>query len=225
MKSLTSVKCVPSPALLSAKETFAWAIEASEASKTSKTKIVKAFKDGIKTFSLDRETVLATDWSRVEIGFHLSQKRCKCANITPIYCAGGWKTVFAGSKFTTGAESRYHPVEGEAFAVAWALQKTKHFTLVNDKLTIAVDHKPLLKIFGDRQLGEIENTRLLNFKEKTLRWSFRVVYVPGKEHSVPDALSRYPVEKPPGFEPPWTPRRSRTCPEGRGTQGNLTRPA
>ena len=212
---------LPFKTLLSSKETFAWTAEASEAFKASKAKIVDAIKNGIKTFSMDRETVLATDWSRVGIGFHLSQKRCRCTDITPTCCAGGWKTVFAGSRFTTGAESRYHPVEGEALAVAWALQKTKHFTLGNDRLTIAVDHKPLLKIFGDRELGEIENTRLLNFKEKTLRWKFRVVYVPGKEHSVPDALSRHPVEKPLGFEAPWAPRRSRSCLEGSGSQEDL----
>ena len=92
--------------------------------------------------------------------------------------------VLAGSRFTTGAESRYAPVEGEALAVAWALHKTRHFTLGNKKLTVAVDHKPLLKILGDRELADIDNPRILNFRQKTLRWRLEVVHVPGKDHHV-----------------------------------------
>ena len=36
-------------------------------------------------------------------------------------------------------------------------------------LIIAVDHKPLLKLFGDRSLDAICNSQLRNLKEKTLR--------------------------------------------------------
>ena len=54
-----------------------------------------------------------------------------------------------GSCFTHPAESRYAPIEGEALAVAVALTKARHFVLGCSDLTIATDHKPLLKIFGD----------------------------------------------------------------------------
>ena len=76
--------------------------------------------------------------------------------------------MLTGRKFTTGAESRYAPVEGEALAVAWALGKSRHFTLGNDKLIVLVDHKPLLKILGDRELVDIKNPRILNLKQKKL---------------------------------------------------------
>ena len=98
--------------------------------------------------------------------FHLTHKHCSCEASVPTirpYCETGWKTVLAGSKFTTGAESRYAPVEGEA--VAWALHKTRHFTMGNKKLTVLVDHKPLLKILGNRELVDIENPKILNFKQ------------------------------------------------------------
>ena len=114
----------------------------------------------------------------------------------PTFCKDGCKTVFAGSRFTTGAKSRYAPVEGEALGMAWALQKTCHFTLGNEKLTMFVDHKPLLKILSDRELGEINNP--LNFKEKMLLWRFRAVHAGGKDHYLADAMSRYPVETPRG---------------------------
>ena len=85
-------------------------------------------------------------------------------------------------------------------AVAWALHKTRHFTLGNEKLTVLVDHKALLKILGDRELANIENPRILNLKQKTLRWRFGMEHVPGKDHHVEDAMSRFPVEKPKGEE-------------------------
>ena len=57
--------------------------------------------------------------------------------------------MLAGSRFTTGAESRYAPVEGEALGVEWGLESTKHYSLGNPKLLVATDHKLLLKILGD----------------------------------------------------------------------------
>ena len=58
----------------------------------------------------------------------------------------------------------YAPVEGEALAVADALDKARHFVLGCSDLQIAVDHKPPLKLFGDRSLEDISNTRLRNLK-------------------------------------------------------------
>ena len=65
------------------------------------------------------------------------------------------------------SRSTYAPVEGEALAVADALDKARHFVLGCSDLIVAVDHKPLLKLFGDRSLEDIPNTRLQNLKEKT----------------------------------------------------------
>ena len=107
----------------------------------------------------------------------------------------GWSLVFAGSRFTSGPESRYSLVEGEALGVAWALEKSKHFTLGCPNLYIAVDQRPLLKVLGDRHLEDISNPRLLNLKEKTLRYRFELVHVPGAQHKSPDAASRHPTGK------------------------------
>ncbi|GFO16564.1 enzymatic polyprotein [Plakobranchus ocellatus] len=101
-----------------------------------------------------------------------------------------------GSRFTSGAESRYAPIEGEALAIVDALDKARHFTLGCADLIIAVDHKPLLKIFGDRCLDDIPNPRLRNLKEKSLRYRFRVVHIPGLRHAAADAISRKPVGNP-----------------------------
>ena len=64
----------------------------------------------------------------------------------------------------------------------------------------AVDHKPLLKILGDRCLEDIPNPRLRSLKEKSLRYRFRLVHVPG--HRAADGVSRQPVSEPKGVHLP-----------------------
>ena len=159
----------------------------------SKEVIIEAIESGIKTFEQGKWTCLLTDYSKTGIGFFLMQKKCKCQDITPYCCKTGWQLVLAGSRFTNGAESRYAPVEGETLAVEWGLEATKHYTLGNPKLLVATDHKPLLKILGDRKLEDIPNPRLVNLKEKTLRWHFDIIHIPGKIHIGPDTMSRREV--------------------------------
>ena len=54
---------------------------------------------------------------------------------------------------------------------------------------------------------------ILNLKQKTLRWRFGVDHLPGKDHHMADAMSRFPVEKPEGntFWRPWEPSRKCAC--------------
>ena len=82
----------------------------------------------------------------------------------------GWKITYVEGRFISGAESRYAPVEGEALAVVDARDKARHFVIGCSDLILAVDHKPLLKTFGDRSLDDIPNPRLRSLKEKPLRY-------------------------------------------------------
>ncbi|KAK2563997.1 hypothetical protein P5673_012204 [Acropora cervicornis] len=72
-------------------------------------------------------------------------------------------------------------VEEEALPVVDALDEAIFFVLGCSDLISAVDHKPLLKVFSDRSLKESSNARLRNLKEKTLRYKFRMVHVPGAQ--------------------------------------------
>ena len=96
-----------------------------------------------------------------------------------------------GSRFTHPAESRYAPIEGEALAVADALERTRYFVLGCDSLIVAVNHQPLVKVLGDRKLEDIKNPRLFNLKEKTLPFKFKIVHLPGRKNLASDALSRH----------------------------------
>ena len=98
--------------------------------------------------------------------------------------------MYCGSRFNSGAESRYHPIEGEAAAAVHGIDKTSMFTLGHPSLMLALNHKPLIKIFGDAALESITNPRLFNFKQKTLKYRFRTVHIPGKKNVVPGTFSR-----------------------------------
>ena len=105
--------------------------------------------------------------------------------------AASYVWLVAGSPLQL--KSRYAPIEGGALAVAYALHQTRYYVLGCPDLIIATDHKLLLQVLNDRSLTEIHNRRLLNLKEKTLRYRFTMAHVPGKRNLGPDAASRYPT--------------------------------
>ena len=157
----------------------------------SKAAILNMVRDGVRTYEANRPTCLCTDWSKDGLGFTLLQKHCRCKMSKAPYCyKDGWRLIFAGSRFTTPAESRYSPVEGEALTVAYALEKCRMFVIGCTGLYIATDHKPLVKILGDGNMDGIKNPRLFNIKERTLQYDYKIKHVPGAGHHAPDALSR-----------------------------------
>ena len=177
--------------LLSSKLPFYWSTELEEAFILSKSEIVKQCELGVRKFSLTAPMALATDWSKSGVGCWLTQKFCSCEGCIPGCCKSGWQTIYVSSKFNSPAVSRYHPVEGEAYAAAWALEKCRIFVLGHPNLTLAVDHKPLLAILGLKQeLADVINPRLMSFKLKSMAYSFKPIHIPGKKHVVPDAFSR-----------------------------------
>ena len=68
-------------------------------------------------------------------------------------------------------------------------------------LEVQTDHKPLVKLLGDRTLDEILNRRLVNLKERTFPWKFGVSWVAGKTIPAPDATSRHPQDQQDDVEP------------------------
>ena len=134
----------PFRALLKPSTPFRWTDQLAEAFQTSKIHICDQIQTGVQIYDKDRPTCLATDWSKEGIGFWLLQKHCQCSSRDPFCCLDGWRITLVGSRFTHAAESRYAPVEGEALAVADALDRTRHFVLGCSDLVVAVDHKPLL---------------------------------------------------------------------------------
>ena len=70
------------------------------------------------------------------------------------------------------------------------------FVMGAPHLILVVDHKPLTSIFNDSELSSIDNSRVRNFKEKTLMYNYDIIYVPGKSKimKISDITSRNPVK-------------------------------
>ena len=183
----------PFKPFLSPKCTFVWTDELAQAFTASKEHIVTMIQHGVRIFDPNLPTCLRPDWSKSGIGYWLFQQHCSCPSGLPGCCPEGWLVTLAGSRFLSSAESRYAPIEGEALAVAWGLEQTRYFTQGCDDLRVVTDHKPLVKIFGDRTLDEITNTRLFRLKQRTLPWKFSIFHLPGKTNLAADATSRHPT--------------------------------
>ena len=86
------------------------------------------------------------------------------------------------------------PIEGEALAVADALDRTRYFVLGCKDLTVVVDHKPLL-CFLENRSREAKTTHVSpNLKENTLRYQFKMMYIPGDKNKASGCMSRRPSD-------------------------------
>ena len=103
------------------------------------------------------------------------------------------EVVAYASRTLSAAEQRYSQIEKEASALAFATERFKDF-ISGIVVTLETDHKPLLQILGSKLLDEL-TPRLQRIRLRLMRYSYEVVYVPGRELVLADYLSRNPLKK------------------------------
>ena len=81
-------------------------------------------------------TCVATDWSKLGIGFLVTQKHCDLPS------------------------GKCYPVDCEAFGVVWSLENARMLTLGCPDLLGTVPHQSLIPILGDWNMPDILNQRL-----------------------------------------------------------------
>ena len=93
------------------------------------------------------------------------------------------------SRWCTGAESNYAPIEGEICAIHWAMDKFRYFLIGHPDLHVAVDHQPLLGIVGGgKDMSDVNNHRLIEFSRKIAMFQpFTVIHIPGTKNLAADA--------------------------------------
>ena len=98
---------------------------------------------------------------------------------------GEWKAAAFYSRQTRVAEMRYSATELEALAVVEAV---RHFSLClcGREFQVFTDHQPLCSLMTSNHL----NSRLKRMSAKLQPWLVSFVYLPGKENTFADALSR-----------------------------------
>ena len=131
-------------------------------------------------FNQTRETIVSADASSYGLGAVLLQRQQD----------GELKPISYISRSLTPTEQRYAQIEKEALAFTWACERFADF-LLGMEFHIHTNHKPLVPLFGSKNLDELP-IRVQRFR---LRYRFTISHVPGASLKVADALSRAPCSE------------------------------
>ena len=93
------------------------------------------------------------------------------------------------SRSLQGSEKYHSAVEKEAYSIVDALRKWHHF-LVGTRFTLVTDQKSVAFMFNIKHQSKIKNDKILRWRIELSSLTYDIVYRPGKENIVPDALSR-----------------------------------
>lgn len=114
---------------------------------------------------------LTTDASSHAIGAVLSQEG---------------KPITMISRTLTISEEHYATNERELLAIVWALKTLRNYLYGVSKLNVFTDHQPLTFAVSDRN----PNSKIKRWKAFIDECNAKLIYKPGKENVVADALSR-----------------------------------
>jgi len=127
--------------------------------------------------SQEKQYILETDASLFAWGAVLSQEDDE----------GKWRPVGCMSKGFADAETRYDTHDRELLAIIRALQAFRHWLMgTKHPVTILTDHNNL-RYFTTKQFLTPRQTRWMQFMTN---FDIQLRYRPGRQSSVPDALSR-----------------------------------
>jgi hypothetical protein len=117
------------------------------------------------------------DWSTKGVGAILLQKEGRFE-----------KVVAYASKGLIVAQRKFHPMEGECYALMWGIMHFRQYMHKNH-FTPRTDHKPL------EWLATVSNAhgRRGRWIDMLQDFSFKILHRPGLKHTNVDALSRNPV--------------------------------
>ncbi|CAF1415622.1 unnamed protein product [Rotaria sordida] len=110
------------------------------------------------------------------------------AVLLQIYPDGDRPIAYLSKKFTP-AQRKWSPMEQECYAFICALDKWHNY-LSGIKFIWETDHKALTQLNQKAQI----NKRCERWRLKILEYDFKVKYIPGLTNSMPDYLSRSPVD-------------------------------
>lgn len=103
--------------------------------------------------------------------------------------AQGGRPITMISRTLKDAEKNYATNERELLAIVWSLQRLRNYLYNVKSLTIFTDHQPLTYAVSDKNC----NAKIKRWKAFIDEHNARIVYKPGKENHVADALSRQAV--------------------------------
>lgn len=121
--------------------------------------------------------LLTTDASDYALGAVLSQGE-----------SGKDRPIHFASRTLNKTEEAYSATEKELLAIVWAL-KTFRTYMYGQKVKIYSDHQPLTYNFSSKTT----NRKLMNWRNFIEEHDYEIIYKPGKNNVVADALSRIQI--------------------------------
>ncbi len=117
------------------------------------------------------------DWSTKGVGAILSQREGRLEQV-----------VAYASKGLTEVQKKFHPMEGECYALIWGIMHFRQY-LHRTHFILRTDHKPL------EWLATVSDAhgRRGRWIDMLQDFSFKIVHRPGLRHGNVDALGRNPV--------------------------------
>ena len=117
---------------------------------------------------------IETDASDVTIAATLSQRS---------------RPVAFFSRTLSASEKNHSAIEKEAAAIVECMRKWRHF-LIGRHFTVITDQEALSFIFDMQHSSRIKNDKIMRWRLELSAFQFDIIYRPGKENIVADALSR-----------------------------------
>ena len=154
---------------------FKWTTECAESFRTLKEKLTTY--PVLRYPVFDRPFHIHTDASNFAIGAQLCQ-----------VFEDGLHPIGYYSRVLNKSEKNYSVYEKEGLAVVAACKHFRHFILGHETI-ITTDHSPLRWLLT----CDHKNSRLAKFSLKLQEYNLKIMYKPGKENYVADALSRIEV--------------------------------
>ena len=93
------------------------------------------------------------------------------------------------SRTLSSSERHHSAVEKEAYAIVEAIRKWRHY-LLGTTFKLITDQKSVAFIYDKHQRGKVKNDKIQRWKIELSCYNYDVVYRPGPENLVADALSR-----------------------------------
>ncbi|XP_043224352.1 uncharacterized protein K02A2.6-like isoform X1 [Amphibalanus amphitrite] len=116
--------------------------------------------------------------------------------------SGADRPIAYASRRLSAAERNYSQLDKEALGVVFGIVKF-HQYLYGRRFVVKTDHKPLLGLLSPhKSLPQVVSPRMVRWKLTLTGYDFDLKYVPGKEISNADGLSRLPAPFCPPDPPP-----------------------
>lgn len=167
-----ATRLYPLTQLLRKNQKFSWTKQAQRAFEDIRSCLVKAPILTCPDFS--KEFIISCDASGVGLGAVLSQRS-----------EHGEQVVAYASRTLTKGEQKHSATERECLAVIWAIERFRPY-VEGTEFTVITDHYSLLWLHNLKD----PQGRLARWALRLQPYKFKLIHRKGKEHVVPDMLSR-----------------------------------